>query len=371
MERPGVIAPLPGALAAALHAAPLLPDLPSAVAELVANSLDAGARTVRVLLAAAGDPLSFTVEDDGAGVAPADFPALATAGCTSKQARGEASQLAGDAATLGFKARAPRRAGAAGMRPAPAWRDRMACMQTACDAHADSGADVPRAQGPHPCMIAADRRRLPATPCEQLHACHAGACTARPPPHAAHPHPLPHLWHVHMAQGQALAALAQVADLAITSRSAGRFETWCKCVRRGEVLSCGPCAAPRVRRGTTVAVAHFASCHPVRRRAMLAAAASGALAEAVKRRLTALLLPWPEVQLTLVDESSGSWARSGGGCSGGSGDRTGGGGGSGRHMPCSARQRLVLHLQQVRARPDSAGGGIELAATLYGAPPRC
>lgn len=106
-------------------------------------------------------------------------------------------------------------------------------------------------------------------------------------------------------QGQALAALAQLASLEVVSRAAGGFETWSKALRGGSQLACGPAAAPRRRHGTSVAVAEFACCQPVRRRALLAEAATGALAEAVKRRLTRLMLGWPEVELALLGPPPG------------------------------------------------------------------
>jgi len=56
----------------------------------------------------------------------------------------------------------------------------------------------------------------------------------------------------------------------------------------------------RSHHGTTVCVSEFGVTQPVRQRAMLQEAASGALTEILKRRLTALMLPWPHVELMLL-----------------------------------------------------------------------
>ena len=57
-------------------------SLPQAIEELVANSLDADARTITVSVHLAA--LSFTVADDGTGVRATDFPLLGTRYCSSK-----------------------------------------------------------------------------------------------------------------------------------------------------------------------------------------------------------------------------------------------------------------------------------------------
>jgi hypothetical protein len=128
------------------------------------------------------------------------------------------------------------------------------------------------------------------------------------------------------SQGQALAALSQLGKLEIFSRAAGTFETYSKVVRAGRELQCGPSAVPRRQRGTTVCVSEFGFTQPVRRRAMLQEAASGALAERLKGRLAALMLPWPEVELVVV----------------------GGGGGGGRRRVFERTPVTILHFEQVR-----------------------
>ena len=112
-------------------------------------------------------------------------------------------------------------------------------------------------------------------------------------------------------QGQALAALGQVSTLEVVSRAAGAFDTYRKCVSGGTEVACGPCRAPRARHGTGVKVANFGFAQPVRQQSMLTEAASGVLAERVKRRLVALLLPFPAVELTLLVQLAGSDAASG------------------------------------------------------------
>lgn len=103
-------APIPGIKAlhqsavAQLHAAPQVPDVAVALAELVSNSLDSGARRITVHLTALGpDELAFAVDDDGAGIAAEGFAHLAMAGCTSKL--GSVAELLEGPRTLGFKVR--------------------------------------------------------------------------------------------------------------------------------------------------------------------------------------------------------------------------------------------------------------------------
>jgi DNA mismatch repair protein MutL len=105
------IVALPAAVAAAVHAAPTVPDAASAIAELVANALDAGARHVRVRLLELGPTdVAFATEDDGIGIPMSSFAALAWApGCTSKLRH--ADELAAAPSTLGFKACCARAAG--------------------------------------------------------------------------------------------------------------------------------------------------------------------------------------------------------------------------------------------------------------------
>jgi DNA mismatch repair protein PMS2 len=63
-------------------------DLATAVKELVENALDAGATQVEVKLKEFGRD-ALEVSDNGAGVAPGDYAALARKHCTSKIARFE------------------------------------------------------------------------------------------------------------------------------------------------------------------------------------------------------------------------------------------------------------------------------------------
>ncbi|GBF98678.1 hypothetical protein Rsub_11672 [Raphidocelis subcapitata] len=239
MKSASAIAPLPPGLAAALGAAPQVPDAAAAISELVSNAVDAGARRVVVQLLALGpEDVAFAVEDDGAGIAPCSFAVLAQPGCTSKLRT--TAQLEAGPCTLGFK-------------------------------------------------------------------------------------------------GQALAALAAAADLEVVSRAAGGFETYAKRVRGGRVLGCGPAPAPRLRQGTRVGVAEFGLGTPVRRLQQLQAACSGALVRDVQRRLAALLLPWPEVALDLLDATT---AASGGGADAWSGAASGACGGGG-----------VAIMRLVQARP--------------------
>lgn len=130
-------------------------------------------------------------------------------------------------------------------------------------------------------------------------------------------------------QGQALAALAAMASLEVVSRASGSFETFHKAVRAGRPLHCGPKSVMRPRHGTTVFVNEFALTQPVRRRALLAEAASGSLSEGIKRRLLALLLPWSEVELLVLDVS----------------ERAGAAGG--KRQSGSSTGAVLLHLEQV------------------------
>jgi DNA mismatch repair ATPase MutL len=91
--------------------------------------------------------------------------------------------------------------------------------------------------------------------------------------------------------------------LEVVSRAAGEFETYAKTMRAGRELCCGPTSQQRTRQGTAVRVSDFAFTLPVRHAAMVAEAASGALTERVKRRMVALMLAWPEVELLVLDPS--------------------------------------------------------------------
>jgi hypothetical protein len=325
------IAPLPPGLAAALGAAPQVPDAATAIAELVSNALDAGARRVVVQLLALGpEDVAFAVDDDGRGIAQCSFPALAQPGCTSKLH--SAAQLEAGPSTLGFKV------GRAAM-----------CMHACAWGHAAIHGShgwlqpLRHARRSH---IAATRRLrcalVPQLSCASA-TTFAGSMRAspqRPPPPS------------YSSQGQALAALAAAADLEVVSRAAGGFETYAKRVRGGRVLSCSPALAPRLRQGTRVRVAEFGLGTPVRRLQLLHAASSGALVQDVKRRLAALMLPWPGVALDLLDATAAV-------CDGGTGADTwsecaSGRGGSGGlaimrlaqvGLACGTRQTCALQVR--------------------------
>ena len=76
------IAALPPALVSSLRSGVSITSYAQAVVEVVANSLDAGASTVRVDLNPAA--FGFSVADDGQGVQPACMQLLGTRYCTSK-----------------------------------------------------------------------------------------------------------------------------------------------------------------------------------------------------------------------------------------------------------------------------------------------
>ena len=70
-------------------------------------------------------------------------------------------------------------------------------------------------------------------------------------------------------RGEALACIADLAVLDVTSRAVRGFETHTKLVKAGRVLSQGLALQHRARRGTTVVVRDFLHNQPVRRRQML------------------------------------------------------------------------------------------------------
>lgn len=285
--------------AARLHAEPQIPDFATAAAELVSNSLDAGARKVRValaLLSAAAPPpppppshqqqqqhrhrhpdttttttaaVSLIVDDDGTGIAPADFAMLARPGFSSK-------------------------------------------TQQADDDAARCGANDNAGGGDND-----DTRRSAAAAANET------------------------LGY----KGQALAALSQLAaEVEIVSRCSGGFETWVKTVRGGgqEVRPAGPSSTvARDRSGTTVTVADFGFGHPVRRRAFLVEAASGALVEQVKRRLAVLMLGWPDVELTIEVRRAGA-----------------GGGAAGASAAAASASAIVLRLERGRSAVGAICGAL-------------
>lgn len=81
---------LPSSITEAVRSTAQAADLPSAACELVLNSIQAGARSIKVT--AGIESWSISVEDDGCGISAASMPLLGQRFCTSKQdpCRGEA-----------------------------------------------------------------------------------------------------------------------------------------------------------------------------------------------------------------------------------------------------------------------------------------
>lgn len=81
---------LPSSITEAVRSTAQAADLPSAACELVLNSIQAGARSIKVT--ASIDSWSVSVDDDGCGISAASMPLLGQRCCTSKQdpCRGEA-----------------------------------------------------------------------------------------------------------------------------------------------------------------------------------------------------------------------------------------------------------------------------------------
>lgn len=166
MARAGeTIVPLGRSAINSLRAGVSVIGFDQAIAECVANSIDAGASAITVTVAA--HDLSFRVEDDGRGIQPDSFTALAVRYHSSKHAA--CNSLAAGFRSLGYR-------------------------------------------------------------------------------------------------GEALASIAEVAQLEVSSRSAGSFETFCKVVRAGSVARCGPVLEQLQQHGTLVVVKHFLASQPVRRR---------------------------------------------------------------------------------------------------------
>ena len=93
---------LPVSLAAKLRAPLVINSLAQAVEELAANSVDAQATVVDILVDLSS--LSLTVKDDGHGVDQASFHSLAVRHATSKLQK--LRQLSSGVSTLGFKGEA-------------------------------------------------------------------------------------------------------------------------------------------------------------------------------------------------------------------------------------------------------------------------
>jgi DNA mismatch repair ATPase MutL len=112
-------------------------------------------------------------------------------------------------------------------------------------------------------------------------------CSSKPPP----------------AHGEALSCLVQVANLTITSRAKGGFETYSKSLSSSSTTAVQLCSGPRQRHGTTVSLTNFLQGQPVRRRQLSSKGHAAALEE-VKAALHALLLPHLGVELTLQQPGS-------------------------------------------------------------------
>ncbi|EFJ41216.1 hypothetical protein VOLCADRAFT_35772, partial [Volvox carteri f. nagariensis] len=91
---------LPGVLTDKIRSGVTLNSLPEAVAELLANSIDSGAKSVTVIFNPRA--LNFVVEDDGHGIASLD--ALGVRYCTSKIR--SMADLRNGVRTLGFRGEA-------------------------------------------------------------------------------------------------------------------------------------------------------------------------------------------------------------------------------------------------------------------------
>lgn len=96
------IAPLPETLVGRIRGDTHIAGLGAAVAECVANSLDAG--TTNISVAVDARELSFTVTDDGAGIRPDCMATIGRRFATSKLA--SLAELQAGISTLGFKGEA-------------------------------------------------------------------------------------------------------------------------------------------------------------------------------------------------------------------------------------------------------------------------
>lgn len=175
MQRPSSLAALPPAAATALRAQAIISSPAEAVAELVANSLDAGAREVHVELDLAPNGLALAVRDNGAGIRAVDLPLL---GCQRATCKGGCSAIAARTET----------------------------------------------------------------------------------------------YNMFGYRGEALVAIcAAAAEVEVTSRAAGSFETHACLLRRGSMAQHWLTLEQRVRQGTTVVVRGLYDAHPVRRKALATA----------------------------------------------------------------------------------------------------
>ena len=81
---PAAIAPVPVAIRAALRSQAVISTVAEALAEVVANALDAGATEVNVEVALVPESLGFRVQDNGRGVPAASMALLGQRFATSK-----------------------------------------------------------------------------------------------------------------------------------------------------------------------------------------------------------------------------------------------------------------------------------------------
>ncbi|KAL4436600.1 hypothetical protein ABPG75_003739 [Micractinium tetrahymenae] len=204
MQRPRAVAALPTAAAAALRAQAVISGPAEAVAELVANSLDAGAREVHVELDLAPGGLALAVRDDGTGLQAADLPLLGRRHATSKTLGSSAATAVGGAQVLGYR-------------------------------------------------------------------------------------------------GEALAAICEAAaEVEVTSRAAGSFETHACLLRGSTMAQHGLALEQHGRQGTTVVVRDLFAAQPVRRKA-LATAGLQREADRCKEAAVRLALLRPDVTFTVFD----------------------------------------------------------------------
>ena len=105
---------------------------------------------------------------------------------------------------------------------------------------------------------------------------------------------------MHGFRGEALAAIANVAILTITSRSDPANPPWRKIIRNGATLSVGPQPSATLSRGTVVTARDIFGALPVRRKAALSPLVE---LEAVRRVLEENFLAHSNVSFTLIDVS--------------------------------------------------------------------
>lgn len=108
-SQPQAIAAVPGPLHAAVRSQAVIGSVAEALAEVVANALDAGTAEVNIAVALAPDSLGFRVQDNGAGVPAASMPLLGQRFATSKApAAGGGGSTAGGSVAAAAALPAPR-----------------------------------------------------------------------------------------------------------------------------------------------------------------------------------------------------------------------------------------------------------------------